>query len=275
MNIFEQMIKVMQTEMPEPSLFGGAHIFWLVLTVIGIITISLTCKNISDKKYRIIVGIFGISLLVLEAFKQFNFSYDSTTDTWEYAWKQFPFQFCSVPMYVMTIVALLKENKFRKYLCAFLATFGLFAGLVVMIYPATILSSIIFRFSQSMIHHASMLLVGVLTMVAGKSEVKQKTILKAIPVFVVCLCLAFSMNIIFHYSGNDASFNMFYIGPFSKCDIPVLSTIGELLKIESDVLHFGNFVFIFIYALGFSLAAYITLLISIGTKALYNKISNK
>ena len=50
MNIFEQMIKVMQTEMPEPSLFGGAHIFWLVLTVIGIITISLTCKNISDKK---------------------------------------------------------------------------------------------------------------------------------------------------------------------------------------------------------------------------------
>ena len=156
----------------------------------------------------------------------------------------------------------------------FLATFGLFAGLIVMIYPVTVLSPIIFRFSQSMIHHASMFLVGVLTIVANKVEIKHKTILNAISVFSVCVFLVFTMNIVFHYSGNDASFNMFYIGPFSKCDIPVLSKIGEILKIDSEILHIGNFIFLFLYIIGFSLAAYIVLISSMLIKKMINSYNN-
>ena len=107
-----------------------------------------------------------------------------------------------------------------------------------------------------------MLVIGILMYVSGRVQFKNKTILQALPVFVTCVAIAFTMNIIFHATGNTASFNMFYIGPYSSCDIPVLSSIGDMLKIDSENLHFGNFAFLFIYIIGFSLASYIILLIA-------------
>jgi hypothetical protein len=270
-NALEKFIKIMQTEMSQPTLYGGAHLLFLGLTILAIVIVCITCKRLSDKRFRIILLAIGSTLIFLEILKQLNFAYDATTDSWEYEWKQFPFQFCSVPMYVMILVASLRECKFRDYLCSFLATFGLFAGLVVMIYPNTILSSIIFRFSQSMIHHSSMLIVGILMYVSGKVKINHKTFLKALPVFVVCVVIAFIMNIIFHSTGNTNSFNMFYIGPYNKCDIPILNSIGAALNIQKPNLHFGNFVFILIYIVGFSIAAYLILLASM----LINKINSK
>ena len=275
MSGFENFIAIMQSEMKKPTLFGWAHIFWLVIAVVGIVVICLTCRKLSDKKFRIIVLIIGLILIVLEVFKQLNFAFDPETGVWEYSWKQFPFQFCSVPMYVMLVVACLKECKFRDWLCAFLATFGLFAGLVVLFYPATVLSEIIFRFTQSMVHHVSLVLVGVLVFVSGKVKIEHKTILKAMAVFAVFVVTAFIMNIVFHATGNTSSFNMFYIGPHSDSDLPVFKQIGQMLNISSDSVHIGNFAFMLIYVLGFSIAAYIVLLVAMLIRKIAVSTGNK
>lgn len=275
MNALEKFVVFMQGEMKKPTILGGAHLFWIAMAILGIVIVCLTCKNLSDKKFRKILLIISSTLLFLEVLKQLNFAYDATTDTWEYSWKQFPFQFCSVPMYVTFIVSLLKESKFRDCLCSFLATFGLFAGLVVLIYPDTVLSEIVFRFTHSMVHHATILVVGVLIIVSKKVQLNHKTILKALPVFATCVVIAVLMNIIYHLSGNPDSFNMFYIGPYDKCDIPILNMIGEALDIASSKLHFGNFVFIIIYMVGFAIAGYLILLIAILISKIIAKIRNK
>lgn len=262
MNLFEKFIAILQTEMPKPTLYGGAHLFWLAILIGSIVLVCFKCRKLTDKQFKTTLLVIGILLLVFELFKQLVFAYNASTDTWDYYWKQFPFQFCSVPMYVAVIVGCLKESKFRDYLCCFLSTFGLFAGLIVMLYPATILSDVIFKFSQSMLHHTAMVVIATIVIVSGKVKIEHKTILKAIPVFASLVAIAFSMNIIFHSTGNTDSFNMFYIGPYSKCDLPVLSNISASLKIEADYLHFGNFAFLIIYVIGFSLAAYIILLLT-------------
>lgn len=271
MNSFEKFIAFMQTASNKPTLFGGVHLMWIAIAIIGAVVICLTCRKLSDKKYRIILLVVGIVLIVLEILKQLNFAYDPSTDIWNYEWKQFPFQFCSVPMYVMIIVACFRPCKFRNYLCSFLATFGLFAGLVVLVYPDTVLSDVVFRFSQSMIHHICLMLVGLLTFVSGKAKAQHKTILRAIAVFAVCVAIAFIINIIYHSTGATDSFNMFYIGPFSKSDLPLLNVIGEALNIASNKLHIGNFAFVLIYIIGFSIIAYIILLIAMLIKKLCNK----
>ena len=275
MNWFEKFIAFLQTEMPKPTLYGGAHLVWLAIVIGAIVLVCFKCRNLTEKQFRITLLVIGIILLVFEVFKQIIFAYDAPTDTWDYAWKQFPFQFCSVPMYVAVIVACLKECKFRDYLCSFLATFGLFAGLIVMIYPATVLSEVIFKFSQSMLHHTAMIVIGVIVIVSGKVKIEHKTILKAIPVFAVSVVTAFIMNIIFHATGNTDSFNMFYIGPYSKCDIPVLYDIGVALDIASGTIKFGNFVFVIIYVIGFSIAAYIILLLTMLIRKIYSIIKEK
>ncbi len=270
-----KFVAFMQTEIAKPTLFGWNHLLWLAVAIIGIVVVCLTCRKLTDKQFRIILLSVGGGLLLLEILKQLNFAYDAATDIWDYEWKQFPFQFCSVPMYVMVIVACLKECKFRDYLCSFLATFGLFAGLIVVLYPATVLSPIVFRFSQSMIHHISMMIIGLIILVSGKVKIEHKTILKAMSVFGVCVVTAFIMNIIYHSTGCTDSFNMFYIGPYSSCDIPVLDIIGNALNISSGNLHIGNFIFVLIYTIGFSIVAYIVLLIAILIKYLKNKSNAK
>ena len=270
-NLLEKFIALTHTQMPQPTLFGYAHIFWLLIGLVAIIFVSLVCKKLTDKQLSKFLMIISSVLLVLEVIKQMNFSYNSTTDTWDYYWQQFPFQFCAIPMYAAFVASFLKESKFRSALYSFLATFGLFAGLAVSIYPVPVLSGVIFRFSQSMFHHLAMVVIGVVIFVSGRVEFNYKTFIKAIPIFVTCAILAFSMNILFHLTGNADSFNMFYVGPYFKSDIPILSSIGDLLHIESSNLHIGNFVFLLIYVLGFSLIAYIVLLVAI----LIRKISTK
>lgn len=261
MNWFEKFISILQLKWEQPTIYGWKHLMFLAIMVIGIVVVCLTCKNLTEKQFRIIMVVFGSVLMVLEVFKQLVFSYKADTNTWEYDWKQFPFQFCSVPMYVMFLIGILKDCKFRDYLCSFTATFGLFAGFAVMLLPTTVLSEVVFRFCQSMIHHLSMVVGATVVIVSKRIKFEQKTILKAMAVFGVVMAVAVVMNIVFHLSGNDASFNMFYIGPFDGCDIPVFKQIGNALNIDADYIHFGNFVFILLYFIAFSTAGYLILLL--------------
>lgn len=276
MSWLDKFMVTIQAEWEKPTLYGWKHLLFLAVMIGLVVLVCCSCRKISDTRFRGIMLGIGITLLVLEIFKQLIFAYDKDSGgIWKYDWKQFPFQFCSVPMYIMVIVGCLKECKFRDYLCSFLATFGLFAGIIVMLYPSTVLSTIIVRFCQSMIHHLAMVVGGFVVIVSGKVKLEHKTILKSTAVFCVVVCMAFLINIIFHLSGNTASFNMFYIGPFSDSDIPVFHQIGEKLNISADHIHLGNFAFLLIYIVGFTLAAYIILLIEMGMHKLLSKRSIK
>ena len=271
MNILEKFMVVLDTKMPEPTLFGWFHIMWLAIMILGTVIVCLKCKNFSDKQFRLFLLISCSVLILLEILKQLVHSFDIESGTCDYAWKQFPFQFCSTPMYIGLIIALIKDGKIRDYLCSFLGTFGLFAGLIVMVYPTTVLSDVIFRSTQSLLHHSTMVVMGALIWTTKKAKVEHKTILKGMAVFAVLVITAFVMNIIFHSTGNTDSFNMFYIGPYSKCDIPVLYNIGQALDITRQTIHIGNFIFLLIYIVGFTLAAYIILLVVMLIHKLINK----
>lgn len=275
MSFFEKIIAFMQTEMAKPTLFGWVHLVWIAVAIGLIVLVCFKCRNLTDKQFRIILLVVGCVLIVFEIFKQLNFAYDAATDTWDYEWKQFPFQFCSVPMYVMLFAAALKEGKLRDYLCSFLATFGLFAGLIVLLYPATVLSPVVFRFSQSMIHHIALLVIGVIMFVSGKVKIEHKTVLKAMAVFAGCVVIAFVMNVVYHATGCTDSFNMFYIGPHSKSDLPVFADIGKALHIEYDYVHIGNFVFVLLYIIAFSIAAYVVLLTAMLIKKICSVVKQK
>lgn len=273
MEFFETFVEALQTKWStgKPTLYGWQHLMFLGIMIVAIVLVCLFCKKLTDKQFRIIMLVMGCALLVLEVGKQLVFAYRGD-GKWDYDWSQFPFQFCSMPMYIMVLVGCLKECRFRDYLCSFLATFGLFAGIIVMLYPSTVLSSMIFRFSQSMIHHSAMVVAGFIVIVSGRVKLEHKTIIKAIAVFSVCVFMAFIINIVYHASGMTDKFNMFWIGPYFNSDLVVFDKIGSALNIDADHLHIGNFVFLAIYILAFSLASYLILLIEM---LVYNIVNRK
>jgi hypothetical protein len=265
MNFFEKILKALDLSMTKPTPYGWFHLMWLAIVAILIVVVCLTCKKLNSKQFRTITLIVGITLILFEIYKQLNFSFDSSNGTWSYHWYAFPFQFCSTPMYVLLLIGIIKENKFSNYLCCFMASFGLFAGLVVMLYPNTVFVSTIGINIQTMLHHGMMLVMGVFMIVSGRAKLEHKTILKGGAVFLSLLAIAFVMNIVWHFIGINQTFNMFYISPFYKCELVILDKIQEI-----------NYVlFLFTYIFGFLLAGYLMILISMGFDKLSKLIKSK
>ena len=204
---------------------------------------------------------------MLEIYKQLIFSYNPATDVWSFQWYAFPFQFCATPMYLLPIVAVVKNEKVRDAIYSFLATYALFAGTAVMFYPSDVFISEIGINIQTMVHHGGMVALGVLMYTTGKAKFSHKTILKGLPVFTIFVTLALIMNVAFKYYGDpNQTFNMFFISPYYPCTLPVLSMFFGVVPYP---------VFLLIYLFGFTLAGYVMLLIAMGSHKLYTIVCEK
>ena len=79
-------------------------------------------------------------------------------------------------------------------LCAYLATFAVFAGACVMVYPNDVFISTIGVNIQTMVCHGSMLTIGIFLLGSGYVKAKLKTILGAVAVFSSAVGIAVLMN---------------------------------------------------------------------------------
>ena len=249
-NAFERFLGALNKEMDEPSLFGWFHWLWIALTLLSCVLVCLYGKNLSAKHVRVIVGSTAILLLTLETYKQLDAAYHFTEDTWTYNWAAFPFQFCSTPMYIMALAAVWKKGKVQSALYSFLATYGTFAGLIVLAYPESVFGSYLFSNLQTMIHHCAMIIIGVLLFASGCAKIEHKTVLYGAPVFVVLLLLAFLMNTLYaQYGDLSYNFNMFYIAVYPHTHAP-LAFLDELMRaVPYFLVPIG-------YALGFTAAGW-------------------
>lgn len=156
-------------------------------------------------------------------------------------------------MYIALLASLTRNKKLRDSLIAFLGTFGLFAGLAVMLYPMTVFISTIGINIQTMVHHGSMAAMGI-ALLSTQVKLESKTILKASLVFSVLVSIAVILNAVHNAWIEQGTFNMFFINPILRNDLPILSLIQPLVP---------HIVFLFIYILGFMFVSYLVLLIGI------------
>lgn len=272
MNWFYKALLFLQSSMETPLWFGWYHLFCLFLMIVLIPCIILFRKHFSAKSVRFILLGTSLLLLILETIKQliYSFSWDASTNQaiWSYQWYAFPFQFCSTPMYLMLLASLFPKGKIQSALFSYLGTFALFAGLVVMIYPGDVFCGTTFINIQTMIWHASMVLIGVLLWSTGNILSNHSTMVKASIVFLIMLGIALLLNYIWVWNGGiktGQTFNMFYISPFYPCTLPLLSTIYEVTP---------YILFFIVYVIGFMISASLIYLIIIAIQKCYFYISH-
>ena len=273
MNFFEQILVGLDAKMEEPQAFGWFHLMcWGLVIIITTLLCLYAVKHRNDQEKlvrftRIVVLTYSILGIILEIYKQLNFSFNSTSGEWSYQWYAFPFQFCSTPMYVGLIAGCCKGGGFQKFLYSYLATFALFAGLSVMFYPGDVFTRTIGINIQTMVCHGGMVVMGIYLWFSKQVKFEFKTILKALSVFCVLVAIALIMNIIYNSTGNTATFNMFFISPYLPCTLPILNMVYEMVPYP---------IFLIIYIIGFTLAAFIMLLVAMGINRLVKlKIRDK
>ena len=167
--ILENIIAATPRLSAPPKPFGGFHLTALGI-VLGLFLLMVIFRKrlpTSEKSVLRVLSIFGISLSLLEIGKQVICSYKSN-GTWVYNWEKFPFQFCSVPIYIALIAMCLWKYKPKQPLLCFLATYSPVAGASVLLYPAqSVFSDVVFLNVHTVIWHGAMLLFGLYLCLSG------------------------------------------------------------------------------------------------------------
>ena len=266
MEFWSNVLRILDARMEEPTMFGWFHLLFIFLTAVAAIVFIKMNKNGEERFTRRLLIISSVIVLVLELYKQINysFSYDNNIITFDYQWYAFPFQFCSTPMYVGLLAGIIKNKRIHEALTAYLGTFAVFAGICTMAYPPQMFITTIGINIQTMVCHGLMISTGVYLLATNYVKKEHKTILKAIPVFAACILLAIVMNEIANASGllEREDFNMFYISPHQEPSLPVYSIVQQYVPYPWCLI---------IYIAAFSLASYLMLLLAM----LISKISKK
>lgn len=251
LNFFESVIEFLSYEMNQvPTIYGWFHIMFLIIIAVITIICIKRFKGATNIEINKFLRTTAVIMLIFEVYKQFVFTIEGSI--WDYQWYAFPFQFCSVPMYLMFLASFLKDGNMRKNIISFLGTYNVFAGLAVMIYPSDVFINTLGISIQTMVHHGLMVVVGITLLATNQIPFQRKEIFRAALVFGVLGLIAFVMNIAL--VNVDGTFNMFFISPYYDTHLPVLSIINESL---------GYIPYLITYFFGFTLVAYLVLLVAI------------
>ena len=94
MNVIGEVIEFFDASMTKPEMYGAFHLSFFVLSILLGIVLCIVFKNPSEKTVRKIIFVTTVTVIVLEIYKQLNytFSYDGTAISADYQWYAFPFQ---------------------------------------------------------------------------------------------------------------------------------------------------------------------------------------
>lgn len=261
MNILQSILAFLDTRGAVPASYGPYHMLCLALT--GLLTVyAIHCGQKHDeKKLRKTLLFTALLVMGLEVYKQINFTFGDGSAVPAFQWYAFPFQFCSTPMYVCLLAALMPKGRVHDALCAYLSTYSVFAGVCVMLYPNDVFIDVVGINIQTMICHGAMVVIGGYLLGSGYVKLESKTVLKAMPVFACAVALAAVFNELAHAAGIEG-FNMFFISPYETCTLPVYSLVHNVLPFPLNLA---------VYVLGFTAAAFIVLNICRGIRSLWNR----
>ena len=253
MALLNIILDILHFQVDIPKLYGFFHVAFLFASFFVAAWCAVRYPRLSETSLRRGLLISSLVVIGLEVYKQivFTFSFGDSL-TIDYQWYIFPFQFCSTPMYVGLAAALVRNRKIHDCLCAYLASFSFFAGLAVMFYPSTVFTDTLGVNIQTMVCHGLMVSTGIYLLFSGHVKPNLKTLLRAIPVFVVLLVSAMVMNEAAYQAGiiRTETFNMFFISPYCAPSLPVYSLVQAAVPYPISVI---------VYFCGFTLAAGIVL----------------
>lgn len=176
-----------------PGMYSYFHIIWLVIMVGLCVGSYFYAKRYKDSKIvdRTIL-IIDITLFISEILKQivYQFSYYDY-----FRIDVLPFSFCSVPLFVAFIGALVKKDKIKNACYTFLAFYGIVGGLCAMLYPITLKTKLIYISFQTMYWHTMLVTMAVYLIFAkGYGKSFKKEVIPPFIIFVGCSLLAIGFN---------------------------------------------------------------------------------
>ena len=247
MSWLEKFIELTAWEITAPRAYGPFHLTFTFVGIALCVFLAWKLRKVGEKGNKIILLSVGIFLLLTEVYKQLFYFYHMENN--EYAYWIFPFQLCSVPMYLCIIAALIRPGRLQSGMYCFMTTFNLLGGLMAFIEPSGIIHEHLTLLLHAFIWHMSLIFVGFYLIASGRCAKTKKDFKYAVITFLALAVVAFLINLIL-WVPSEGTINMFFVGPRNS-SLAVFSWIAKT---------FGWYVSTLIYLPVVCLGAYLIFL---------------
>ncbi|MBQ4612408.1 MAG: YwaF family protein [Clostridia bacterium] len=215
------MSELMQStawRMDMPARYGVFH--WVFTAILLALTIfaAWRLRHTNEKQNRVVLGVVGAFLLVTEVYK-IAFHMTVNPYDWEF-FGCFPFQLCSVPMYLCIVCALCKNERVNAWLYECMFAVNMFGGIMAFLEPSGIQHTYITLTVHAYVWHMMLVFVGFYLYASRRVCTQSRFCYKGIAVFLGTCVIAQVFNLVF-----AGEVNCFYISPYVQSPLAVFKDI--------------------------------------------------
>ncbi|MBR0399710.1 MAG: YwaF family protein [Mogibacterium sp.] len=204
---------------------------------------------VSDKTVKIrgirVLASAGWLLAALEAYKQLFLYY--IVNSWHYDWWFFPFQLCSVPMYLCILLPFAR-GRVRASFLTFMATFTFISAAAALIFPEDFMRSYVSLTVHGFVWHGILLFISLYILFSGMADLSRKGFVRASILFA-CLCVpAVLINAATEplmnaaHAANEIPNSyaaMFYLSPYHISPQPVVGAVQQMTGIPAGLMLYA------------------------------------
>ena len=175
-------------------------------------------------KFRRFFLASGILMLASELWKQYTLTF--LLGGGNYNWWYFPFQLCSIPMYVCLFLPWIRSRRVQQVLTAFLVDFGMLGGVFAFFDTSGMHYGYLPLTIHSFAWHIFLILLGIAAALSDRLAVGWKNYAGSACLYLACCLVATGINLLCDQYGT---INMFYINPDYPMTQKVFSEIAAVL----------------------------------------------
>lgn len=216
--------------------------FHIALTLAGTLAAAFLACRLARAKHPAETGVLfscGLLLAAAEVYKQ-GFLY-TVVYSHHYEWWFFPFQLCSIPMYLCLAYPFLKTDPrqtapspspAQRTVATFLQDFGLLGGIMALAVPDGFLHPYWTLTLHGFFWHFILLFLGLYCCLRGLTDPTLRGYRKILPLYLACCLIACTVNAFVQATIYPADYaDLFYINCAFPSEQPVFRQIS---------LRFGN-----------------------------------
>ena len=241
-----EILNMTAWRMPAPKLFGGFHIIAslaavsvAVLLAFAVSKIAFAGRSLCKKRVVRVLAITGWILVILEIWKQLFLYY--IVNNGAYDWWYFPFQLCSVPMYLCILLPLVSK-RYRQTFMTFLGGYTFVSAVATLIFPEDILRSYTALTVHGFVWHGLLLFISLVVLLTGSADASVRGLLRAFGLFAILCGIAVLINVLSEpimavTAGISHSWAaMFYLNPYHISPQPIVSGIQKTAGIPAGLV---------------------------------------
>ena len=223
MNIIEKLMWALEVEMAPPPAYGLFHIILIVVGLSLCISLAWLCRKFDEKKNKILLLAYSGALIASEVFKQlFLFC---VIEGGTVSWGEFPFQMCSMPMYLCPLAVFARNERVRRACYGFMMCFNLIGGIAGALEPSGIFLEQVPLTVHAILWHYSLVFLGFYIIFSRRAGSTKRDYLDVLKLFLILCYIAFVINTLIGLATGE-SVNMFFVGP-NPSPLIVFETIAR------------------------------------------------